>query len=948
MKNQYILLLAFFWLNSLLAQDPLVSATDGIGLPYIIPASPEVASIAKYGDIPINLSSGQIQLSVPLYQIKVDNFVLPIGLTYSYSGLKVEETPGRMGLGWTLNAGGVLSRQIRGIDDFNTSYGYNGAQKIGKNYVIPFIKNTLSANDRQNFVDAINKKVWDSEPDKFSFRVGEASCSFFFDEEERVVFKPHRNYKVEIVDKNVNYLKIIVTDDKGIRYHFTGDNDSESTVHDNAEGGLIHFVSARYITKIELPSSREINFEYEQYTYSIESISQSERKLVGSNNSTSIMNCNDCKQPLNENLETTTIGGKLLKKITFPEGEIVFDRQSTSTTSDKSVKEIIIKDSEGNPFLTYGFTFSNFESTGHFFKLDNITKKSKLNNVEDFYQFEYNSGVPTFSRSLLYKQDIWGYYNSNSTTKLIPTADYSNREPDYIKSVSGALTKISYPTGGFTEIDYEANKVNNTGGDVLTALGGSANTVIVGGIRVKKTSDYTHTSAMPAEVNNYEYLSDNGDSSGVLHSYPDFERNVNFHLLEQAEYGIQSVGFCNMIDYYSQSTTPLSVLSSVPVLYKRVTSKQTGNGKTISNFSGSAGGSIGFPYAPPIDKTIFFGKLEKSEVVNEAGIELIRNYQNRSVYNFYDPNFLVSGDTIGRVFAVKSGLKKPGNNIYDEDDYMLEVYFEFSKDYMLESQSKHELFDGNILKDSVSYQYDPAFGFLKKTTKYLENSNEITSINYYPHEVEMISSLPGEVLSTSELNAYKELVKMNKILTPVQIENEKNNNITARKRILYNDWGNNSSTENRIIEPIEIKTSKSQSDFQDRVSFIEYDNLGNLLEVSLAEGSSISYIWGYDNIYPVAKIENASISDIENLNSFGPGYDLGDSGLSASQESDLRSLSDALVTTFQYDPMIGIISSIDPRGRITYFHYDDFNRLEYVVDHDGNILSKNEYNYRSY
>ena len=54
MKNQYILLLAFFWLNSLLAQDPLVSATDGIGLPYIIPASPEAASIAKYGDIPIN------------------------------------------------------------------------------------------------------------------------------------------------------------------------------------------------------------------------------------------------------------------------------------------------------------------------------------------------------------------------------------------------------------------------------------------------------------------------------------------------------------------------------------------------------------------------------------------------------------------------------------------------------------------------------------------------------------------------------------------------------------------------------------------------------------------------------------------------------------------------------------------------------------------------------
>ncbi len=53
------------------------------------------------------------------------------------------------------------------------------------------------------------------------------------------------------------------------------------------------------------------------------------------------------------------------------------------------------------------------------------------------------------------------------------------------------------------------------------------------------------------------------------------------------------------------------------------------------------------------------------------------------------------------------------------------------------------------------------------------------------------------------------------------------------------------------------------------------------------------------------------------------------------------------LTTYTYDPLIGVTSITDPRGETIYYHYDNFNRLEYVKDAQGKILSENEYHYKN-
>ena len=52
-----------------------------------------------------------------------------------------------------------------------------------------------------------------------------------------------------------------------------------------------------------------------------------------------------------------------------------------------------------------------------------------------------------------------------------------------------------------------------------------------------------------------------------------------------------------------------------------------------------------------------------------------------------------------------------------------------------------------------------------------------------------------------------------------------------------------------------------------------------------------------------------------------------------------------MVTTYTYDPLIGITSMTNPKGYTISYEYDEFNRLKHVKDQNGNLLSKNEYKY---
>ncbi|GGH33106.1 hypothetical protein GCM10011418_47090 [Sphingobacterium alkalisoli] len=55
---------------------------------------------------------------------------------------------------------------------------------------------------------------------------------------------------------------------------------------------------------------------------------------------------------------------------------------------------------------------------------------------------------------------------------------------------------------------------------------------------------------------------------------------------------------------------------------------------------------------------------------------------------------------------------------------------------------------------------------------------------------------------------------------------------------------------------------------------------------------------------------------------------------------------DAQMTTYTYDPLIGMTSMTDPRGITEYYKYDGFQRLKDVLDFESNVLKNYQYHYK--
>ena len=54
----------------------------------------------------------------------------------------------------------------------------------------------------------------------------------------------------------------------------------------------------------------------------------------------------------------------------------------------------------------------------------------------------------------------------------------------------------------------------------------------------------------------------------------------------------------------------------------------------------------------------------------------------------------------------------------------------------------------------------------------------------------------------------------------------------------------------------------------------------------------------------------------------------------------------AQMTTYTYEPLVGMSSMTDLNGLTTTYEYDEFQRLQLVKDPDGNIIHHYQYHYK--
>jgi YD repeat-containing protein len=473
--------------------------------PKIIPPSPNSATIAKFGDIPVSPYTGTTDISIPIYTVSTKDISVPVGLDYHTGGIRLSEESGLVGLGWALNAGGVISRTVNDKDDFTGHY-FNGSFSPDfpefKGKSLPHISSSeptsygdwgywFSCNYKvytetgtvNFFPNMVNLSFYDMEPDMYNFNFPGGSGKFIIGRDGKIILQKQENVRIEFATDGAWF---VITDEHGNKFYFLDIELSQPAT------GVVPFSKSSWLlSKIVTQQKDSVIFNY--------STGQTWTTVKGISHETLRLGVPDYEQPIYSNDAGQTYLNKTLDNIDWANGRIQFEYDSIRNDLQNGKKltavKVYSKDQSGLHYQKENrFYYSYFNSI-----LDPLEfQRLKLDSVKELsgstvlppYKFDYN--VAPSMQNLMGKHyssvDHWGYFNGKSNGILVSngTVDFtkgftppyigfarvgpplavvnqyidlpgSDRESDFAFMQSFSLNKVTYPTGGATQIEYEPN-----------------------------------------------------------------------------------------------------------------------------------------------------------------------------------------------------------------------------------------------------------------------------------------------------------------------------------------------------------------------------------------------------------------------------------------------------------------------------------------------------------
>ena len=275
--------------------------------PYgIFSPSVEAWQMTRYGGLTPSLYTGAMTYTLPLYTYSDPDFTIPVSLDYAFDGFRPSQHSGTVGYGWTLNCGGVITREVRGIPDegdigyyYGNSGGYNlipeGWRHIGahrdslmshldrifstRRLASDYIPSSECVRLMQScdiFADTPGyayrsdprgpRFIYDTAPDIYHFRFLGHSGDFVMEADGGIrVFNsdlPHGELEVSIEDSQTQheYTTITLRTGDGYRYVFYTDGISETPDPDDDIHRPSRHVSAYRLTQIVAPNGRTATF----------------------------------------------------------------------------------------------------------------------------------------------------------------------------------------------------------------------------------------------------------------------------------------------------------------------------------------------------------------------------------------------------------------------------------------------------------------------------------------------------------------------------------------------------------------------------------------------------------------------------------------------------------------------------------------------------------------
>ncbi|HEY4652682.1 MAG TPA: hypothetical protein VIG72_14780, partial [Pontibacter sp.] len=365
------------WFLLLFLAVPAISQKQ----PIIDIPTPNAASLGQYGQVPVSTFNGLPSISVPIYDFRFKDIHLPISLSYHAGGNRTEDFPGWVGLGWTLNAGGSITRIVNGkhdeihTNDLNKAIVINGqphaAYDVRKNYGYfsrsgeldnPnwFTQGFMVNYAENNNLLYLGLMPFDAEPDEFIFNAGDLSGSFF------MIRDQYGNLKVKVKSKSGEHLKVepvvstarvelsifmkwedrehdykakmersfmgfTITRSNGMKYYFGGDVTSIDMNTVRTGNSFTTIATSWHLSKIESPDKYAITLQYKKEgDVFVQAKNRSQQCILNGYNNTG----NKC-YPVQITNETETSYSlqhpSYLSKIVAPDGRTVEFQTSPSS-----------------------------------------------------------------------------------------------------------------------------------------------------------------------------------------------------------------------------------------------------------------------------------------------------------------------------------------------------------------------------------------------------------------------------------------------------------------------------------------------------------------------------------------------------------------------------------------------------------------------------------------
>ncbi|QRA43352.1 DUF5977 domain-containing protein [Chryseobacterium cucumeris] len=582
---------------------------------------------------------------------------------------------------------------------------------------------------------------------------------------------------------------------------------------------------------------------------------------------------------------------------------------------------------------------------------DRLTKRLKLLSVKinsDLYTFGYNETLlPSKSSTGV---DYWGYSNGgfNNKTLFLNPNDFSYPTPVPVDNnynnnfkqaninftQSAILTKVFYPTKGSSSFEYELNSASN-----LFNQYDYGKLTVGNGLRLASQTnrDINNQFIGKTEFKYFDGITTNPLFLFNKNTYSTLQINNSSQSADSQSSGIISMS-CNN----NNSSSPISsgdYIGYSKVIKTEKDAQNNNNGSIETNYSNTSdshyylqNGVI--PISMPSTKSTNSTENGKvlSEIIYDSSMNKVQQTDNiySEIYSnvYYGTSLSRNSRSVWNVISFNGAFESHQHGVT-----VLGYYPIFSKESLLSKSIKKDYLNNKIFTTESNYLYSGLNNLNNKTTTFPDGGTESIQISY---------ATPAD---------NQRLFNANIVSVPISKVISKGGEDYSQFTTKYDNASHLNPTS--VVETSQVQPPNYTVENKTVIKYTNYDNKGNLLEYTNTAGVPTTIVWGYHQTLPIAKIEGAFYGSISQ---FLQGIiDKSDADIDATSEQDLLNAIDGLrkrpemngyqITSYTYNPLVGVTNIIPPSGIREQYLYDSSNRLKQIIDVNGKILKENEYNY---